>query len=49
MSFDINQRLTLAQQMPFAAAARAVGETWHRVHAICKSYVELALAQIEEP
>ncbi|WP_197420751.1 transposase, partial [Burkholderia sp. MSMB1552] len=39
--------LTLAQQMPFAAVARAVGESWHRVHAICKRYVELALAEID--
>ncbi|WP_407671308.1 MULTISPECIES: transposase [Paraburkholderia] len=38
---------TLAQQMPFAAVARAVGESWHRVHAICKRYVELALAEID--
>jgi transposase len=34
--------LMLAQQMPFAAVARTVGETWHRVHAICARYVELA-------
>ena len=36
--------LMLAQQMPFAAVARIVGESWHRVHAICARYVELALA-----
>jgi len=36
--------LMLAQQMPFAAVARAVNLTWHRVHAICTRYVELALA-----
>jgi transposase len=36
--------LMLAQQMPFAAVARIVGETWHRVHAICRRYVDLALA-----
>jgi len=35
--------LMLAQQMPFAAVARIVGESWHRVHAICARYVELAL------
>lgn len=40
--------LTLAQQMPFAAAARVVGEPWHRVHAICKRYVELTLAKIDQ-
>lgn len=27
--------LMLAQQMPFAAVARIVGESWHRVHVIC--------------
>lgn len=36
--------LMLAQQMPFAAVARIVGESWHRVHAICAHYVELAVA-----
>src|ERR1700674_4027361 len=36
--------LMLAQQMPFAAVARAVNLSWHRVHAICSRYVELALA-----
>ncbi|WP_075357197.1 ISL3 family transposase [Caballeronia sordidicola] len=35
--------LMLAQQMPFAAVARAVNLSWHRVHAICSRYVELAL------
>ncbi|PYE21261.1 transposase ISL3 family protein [Paraburkholderia silvatlantica] len=39
--------LTLAQKMPFAAVARTTGESWHRVHAICKRYVELALAGID--
>jgi transposase len=39
--------LSLAQQMPFAAVARAVGESWHRVHAFCRRYVELALAAID--
>ncbi|WP_232439667.1 transposase [Burkholderia ubonensis] len=37
--------LTLAQQIPFVAVA--VGESWHRVHAICKHYVGLALAVID--
>jgi len=36
--------LLLAQQMPFAAVARTIGESWHRVHAICRRYVDLALA-----
>jgi transposase len=35
--------LTLCRQMPFAAVARLVGESWHRVHAICERYVELAV------
>jgi transposase len=39
--------LMLAQQMPFAAVARIVGESWHRVHAICTRYVELTLAQTD--
>lgn len=39
--------LMLAQQMPFAAVARTVGETWHRVHAICARYVELALERAD--
>lgn len=36
--------LMLARQMPFAAVARIVGESWHRVYAICAKYVELAVA-----
>jgi transposase len=39
--------LMLAQQMPFAAVARIVGETWHRVHAICARYVDLALERAD--
>ena len=39
--------LMLAQQMTFAAVARIVGETWHRVHAICSRYVDLALTQAD--
>jgi transposase len=39
--------LMLAQQMPFAAVARIVGETWHRVHAICGRYVDLALERTD--
>jgi hypothetical protein len=39
--------LMLAQQMPFAAVARIVGESWYRVHAICRHYVECALAQAD--
>lgn len=34
--------LALARQMPFA-----VGESWHRVHAICARYVDLAVAQTD--
>jgi hypothetical protein len=36
--------MAMCRQMPFAAVARMVGETWHRVHAICSRYVDLALA-----
>jgi transposase len=39
--------LTMCRQMPFAAVARLVGETWHRVQAICRRYVDLALAKAD--
>ena len=39
--------LTLCRQMPFAAVARLVGESWHRVMAMCDRYVELALAKAD--
>jgi transposase len=39
--------LMLCQQMTFAAAARLVGESRHRVAAICERYVELALGQAD--
>ena len=35
--------LMLAREMPFAAVARLTGESWHRVAAICRRYVDLAL------
>jgi len=35
--------LMLAQQMPFAAVARIVGESAYRVQAVCEKYVALAL------
>jgi transposase len=35
--------LMLAQQMPFAAVARIVGESAYRVQTLCGKYVELAL------
>ena len=35
--------LMLAQQMPFAAVARSVGESAHRVMAVCERYVHVAL------
>jgi transposase len=35
--------LMLAQQMPFAAVARIVGESAYRVMAVCRRYVALAL------
>src|SRR6218665_120204 len=34
--------LMLAQQMPFAAVSRIVGESAHRVTAVCSKYVEIA-------
>jgi transposase len=37
----------MAQQMTFAAVARLVNESWHRVHAICSRYVDLAMAQAD--
>ena len=39
--------LAMAQQMTFAAVARLVGLSWHRVHAICSRYVDLALAEAD--
>lgn len=36
--------LAMCRQMPFAAVARIVGLSWHRVHAICSRYVDRALA-----
>jgi transposase len=39
--------LTLCREMPFAAVARIVGESWHRVARIAERYVELALAQAD--
>lgn len=39
--------LMLARQMPFAAVARIVGESWHRVYAICAKYVELAVEAVD--
>lgn len=39
--------LALCQQMPFAAVARIVGESWHRVHGICERYVERATAEAD--
>jgi transposase len=39
--------LAMCRQMPFAAVARLVGESWHRVEAICERYVELALKKAD--
>jgi transposase len=36
--------LAMAQDMTFAAVTRLVGESWHRVHAICSRYVDLTTA-----
>jgi transposase len=35
--------LMLAQQMPFAAVARIIGESAYRIQAVCEAYVEWAL------
>lgn len=35
--------LMLAQQMPFAAVARIVGESAYRIMEVCNRYVEMAL------
>ena len=39
--------LMLARQMPFAAVARIVGESPHRVLAVCQKYVEMACGQAD--
>jgi transposase len=39
--------LAMAQQMTFAAVAKLVDESWHRIHAICSRYVNLALAEAD--
>jgi transposase len=39
--------LAMAQQMTFAAVAELTGVSWHRVHAICSRYVDLALADAD--
>lgn len=39
--------LALCQQMPFAAVARLVGESWHRVHGICAQYVDQTTAEAD--
>lgn len=39
--------LTLCREIPFAAVARLVGESWYRVEQIAECYVERALAQTD--
>ncbi len=39
--------LCMCREMPFAAVARLVGESWPRVAAIAERYVELAVAQAD--
>jgi transposase len=39
--------LTLCREMPFAAVARLVGESWYRAERIAERYVELAVAQAD--
>jgi len=39
--------LAMAQQMTFSAVAKLVGESWHRIHAVCSRYVNLALTEAD--
>ena len=39
--------LTLCREMTFAAVARLVDLSWHRVHAICTRYVDLSLERAD--
>jgi hypothetical protein len=39
--------MAMAQQMTFAAVARLVNESWHRVHAVCPRYVDLVVAEAD--
>ncbi len=39
--------LALAREMTFSAVARLTGESWHRVAAICRRYVDLAVAEAD--
>lgn len=39
--------MTLCREMPFSAVAQLVNLSWHRVAAICKRYVDLALEQAD--
>lgn len=39
--------ITLCREMPFAAVARLVNLSWHRVAAICERYVDLALSEAD--
>jgi transposase len=39
--------LAMAPHMTFAAVPTLVNESWHRVHAICSRYVDLALVEAD--
>jgi transposase len=39
--------MAMCRKMPFLAVAQLVGESWHRVHAICKRYVDLAVDRLD--
>lgn len=39
--------IMLCREMPFAAVARLVNLSWHRVAAICERYVDLALSEAD--
>lgn len=48
VDFDEAARvLALAREMPFAAVARIVGESAHRVQTVCEHYVEAAMAETD--
>jgi transposase len=39
--------MAMCRKMPFLAVAQLVGESWYRVHAICKRYVDLAVDRLD--
>jgi hypothetical protein len=41
--------VAMCRKMPFSSVAQLVGESWHRVHAICKRYVDARSGGQERP